>query len=470
MEIHMHVAQAVQVLNHDSLSCNRVAANQWLVQFQHSDAAWDVATNILTSEPPHHLYGYELHLFAAQVLKRKIQSEGVTLQAEFRSALQAALLVSAKRYSTGPPQLLTQICLALSALVLRAVELKKPVEKLFASLSEIQGHGVGSHAILELLTVLPEEVIEENVVNATVNSERRWHFTQELLSHTGIVLEFLLKETKDDTISKSEVQEKHKKVLRSLLSWVRVGCFLEIPQSNVASHPLLGFVFDSLQAPALFDLAVEVIVELVSRHEALPQALVLRMQWFKDALLLPAINNKNDRAISGLACLLSEVGQAAPMLITVGSHEAFILTDALLRCVAYPDHDWEIADSTLSFWCAIVEFILALSSEVEKKNALASFTPVYTVLLDALFLRAKVSDDNAKELDDTGSLPDGLIRFRRNLEELLTDICYLLGPTNFLAKVLNGSWTTSESEIYWEIVEVRLFALNTMNCGGTMGK
>ncbi|MCO5579914.1 hypothetical protein L7F22_033781 [Adiantum nelumboides] len=196
-----------------------------------------------------------------------IQSEGVTLQAEFRSALQAALLVSAKRYSTGPPQLLTQICLALSALVLRAVELKKPVEKLFASLSEIQGHGVGSHAILELLTVLPEEVIEENVVNATVNSERRWHFTQELLSHTGIVLEFLLKQTKDDTISKLEVQEKHKKVLRSLLSWVRVGCFLEIPQSNVASHPLLGFVFDSLQAPALFDLAVEVIVELVSRHE-----------------------------------------------------------------------------------------------------------------------------------------------------------------------------------------------------------
>ncbi|MCO5561988.1 hypothetical protein L7F22_015614 [Adiantum nelumboides] len=208
-----------------------------------------------------------LSLAGCALVANQIQSEGVTLQAEFRSALQAALLVSAKRYSTGPPQLLTQICLALSALVLRAVELKKPVEKLFASLSEIQGHGVGSHAILELLTVLPEEVIEENVVNATVNSERRWHFTQELLSHTGIVLEFLLKQTKDDTISKLEVQEKHKKVLRSLLSWVRVGCLLEIPQSNVASHPLLGFVFDSLQAPALFDLAVEVIVELVSRHE-----------------------------------------------------------------------------------------------------------------------------------------------------------------------------------------------------------
>ena len=77
-------------------------------------------------------------------------------------------------------QLLTQIFLALSALVLRAVELKKPVEQLFASLYEFQGQGVGSNAILELLTVLPEEVIEDNTVNVTVDAVRRWNFTQEV--------------------------------------------------------------------------------------------------------------------------------------------------------------------------------------------------------------------------------------------------------------------------------------------------
>lgn len=455
----MQVAQAVQVLNHDVLSCNRVAANQWLVQFQHSDAAWDVAIRILTSDP---LPGFELHLFAAQILKRKIQSEGVALQVEFRSALQAALLVSAKKFSAGPPQLLTQICLALSALVLRAVELKKPVEQLFASLSEIQGHGVGSYAILELLTVLPEEVIEDNIVNATVESEHRRHFTQELLSHTGIVLEFLLQQTKDGTGIISELHERHKKVLRSLLSWVRVGCFLEIPQSSVSSHPLLGFVYDSLQVPTLFDLAIEVLVELVSRHEALPQVLLLKMQSFKDALLLPALANKDDRAVAGLTSLLAEIGQAAPLLIAEGSREAFILTDALLRFVAYPDQDWEIADSTLNFWCTLAEFILGLSNEVQKNTALTAFAPVYTVLLDALFLRAKVVDYNADEHDQTANIPDGLIRFRRNLEELLTDICYFLGPTQFLAKVLSGSWTTLEAKISWEMVEVRLFTLNTV--------
>lgn len=455
MELQTQVAQAVHILNHDVHSCNRVAANQWLVQFQYSDAAWDVTTRILTSDP---LPGFELHLFAAQILKRKVQNEGVALQAEYRSALQAALLVSAKKFSAGPPQLLTQICLALSALVLRAVELKKPVEQLFASLCQTHD-GVGSYAILELLTVLPEEVIEDNIVNATVEPERRWHFTQELLSHTGIVLEFLLQQTKDETGTLSELHGRHKKVLRSLLSWVRAGCFLEIPQSSRSSHPLLYFVYDSLLVPALFGLAVEVLVELVSRHEGLPQVLLLRMQSIKDALLLPALAKQDDSVVAGLACLLAEIGQAATPLIAEGGSEAIILTNSLLRCVAYSDQDWEIADSTLNFWCTLAEFILGLSNEEQKKTTVTAFAPIYTILLDALFLRAKVVVYNT-ERDQTANIPDELVRFRRNLEELLADICYFLGPAEFLAKVLNGSWATVEAKISWEMVEVRLFTLN----------
>lgn len=86
-------------------------------------------------------------------------------------------------------QLLTQICLALSALVLRSEEWKKPIEQLFAGLNELQeGHGNGSSAILELLTVLPEEVIEDQKNNATVSSARRWHFSQEVFTATPLLI------------------------------------------------------------------------------------------------------------------------------------------------------------------------------------------------------------------------------------------------------------------------------------------
>ena len=32
-------------------------------------------------------------------------------------------------------------------------------------------------------------------------------------------------------------------------------------------------------------------------------------------------------------------------------------------------------------------------------------------------------------------IPDGLAHFRTNMEELLIDICHLLGPTQFIQKV-----------------------------------
>ena len=82
MELQIKVAQAVHVLNHDSQSCNRVAANQWLVQFQQTDLAWDVATSILTSDHHRHhhsfLSDFEVEFFAAQILKRKVSIPSLT--------------------------------------------------------------------------------------------------------------------------------------------------------------------------------------------------------------------------------------------------------------------------------------------------------------------------------------------------------------------------------------------------------
>ncbi|KAH8963991.1 hypothetical protein BDL97_04G040400 [Sphagnum fallax] len=465
LELQRQVAQAVHLLNHDLHSCNRVAANQWLVQFQHTNAAWEVATSILAVDSSQ-THDFEVELFAAQVLKRKIQNDAVNLSPEGRSALQNALLMSAKKFSNGPPQLLTQICVALSALVLRAVEWRKPVEQLFASLNELQGQGTGSNAVLELLTVLPEEVIEDQTVS--VDSGMRWQFSQELLSHTGAVLEFLLQLCNDKGLQNTPLHERQRKVLRCLLSWVRVGCFLEIPHSSIPGHPLLGFVYSSLQDPSTFDLAVEVLTELVSRHEGLPQALLPRMLVVKDALLMPALAAGKESIISGLASLMAELGQAAPALVAQPSSEALALADSLLRCVAFPSCDWEIAESTLQFWCTLAEYLLAAEETQDqlKQQALAAYIPVYTALLDALVIRAQVGDSDYVEddLDGISGLPDGLTLFRKNLDEPLADICRLLGPIQFLATLLRGAeaWSLFESPTPWRAVEARLFALHTV--------
>lgn len=470
----MKVAQAVHVLNHDTQSCNRVAANQWLVQFQQTDAVWEVATSILTSDhlhlqqqtpPPPFVSDLEVEFFAAQILKRKIQSEGHSLQLGVKDALLNALLVAAKRFSSGPPQLLTQICLALAALMLCALEHGKPIEQLFYSLRTLQSQDDGNVAVLEMLTVLPEEVVDTQNADCRVSPAHRSQYGRELLSHTPMVLEFLLEQSQKISDGGVQLHERNRKVLRCLLSWVRAGCFSEIPRDSLPTHPLLNFVFNSLQVPSSFDLAIEVLVELASSHEGLPQVLLSRVHFLKEVLLISALSSRDEKVISGLSCLMSEIGQAAPSLIVEASVEGLALADALLSCVAFPSEDWEIADSTLQFWSSLASYILGLDAEGAKnrKHSEDMLFSVFSALLDALLLRAQVDESTFIDESETVDLPDGLAHFRMNLVELLVDICQLLKPTRFVQKLFFGGWASPNVSIPWKEVETKLFALNVVS-------
>ncbi|XP_022759430.1 uncharacterized protein LOC111305831 isoform X8 [Durio zibethinus] len=331
MELQIKVAQAVHVLNHDTESCNRVAANQWLVQFQQTEAAWEVASSILTSDHPRLFSDFEVEFFAAQILKRKIQNEGYYLQLGVKDALLNALLVAAKRFSSGPPQLLTQICLALSALILRSVEHGKPIEQLFFSLQNLRSQNDGIVAVLEMLTVLPEEIVDTQTTDSKISASHRSQYGQELLSHTPMVIEFLLQQSENKFEGCLQPNERNRKVLRCLLSWVRAGCFSEISEGSLATHPLLNFVFNSLQVSSSFDLAVEVLVELVSRHEGLPQVLLCRVPFLREMLLLPALTGGDEKVVAGLACLMSEIGQAVDESTFNDESGTFELPDGLVQ-------------------------------------------------------------------------------------------------------------------------------------------
>ncbi|XP_021736093.1 transportin MOS14-like isoform X2 [Chenopodium quinoa] len=465
-ELQIQVAQAVNVLNHDSQSCNRVAANQWLIQFQQSDAAWEVATSLLTSSShlPPYFSDFEVEFFAAQILKRKIHNEGYYLQSGAKDALLNALLVAARRFSSGPPQLLTQICLALSALVLRAAEYRQPIEQLFYNLQNFQTQENGNVAVLEMLTVLPEEVVEDQSTDSSINFAQRSQYTRELLSHTSMVLEFLRQQSEIRFEDTNQMHERNRKILRCLLSWVRVGCFSEIPSGSLSSHPLLNFVFNSLQVSSSFDLAVEVLVELASRHEDLPQVLLCRVQFLKDALLCPALGNGDEKIISGIACLMSEIGQAAPSLIVDASSESLILADALLSCVAFPSEEWDIADSTLQFWGSLASYILAINADERKRREHIDkmFFPVFSALLDALLLRNQVDESTYDGDGGSSELPDGLANFRMNLAELLMEICHFLRPATYIQKVFLGGWMSGNMPIPWREIEAKMFALNAV--------
>ena len=75
---------------------------------------------------------------------------------------------------------MTQICLAFSALIPQAVEHGKPIEQLFYNLQNLQIQDDGNIAILEMLTVLPEEIVENQYADTRISAVNRSQYGQEV--------------------------------------------------------------------------------------------------------------------------------------------------------------------------------------------------------------------------------------------------------------------------------------------------
>uniref|UniRef100_M8BJB7 Exportin-1/Importin-beta-like domain-containing protein n=1 Tax=Aegilops tauschii TaxID=37682 RepID=M8BJB7_AEGTA len=216
------------------------------------------------------------------MLRRKIQSPDYSLP-DNAAQLLDALLVAARRFCLAPPRLLTQICLALAALALRA---EGGVDGLFARMPHLP-----DPALLELLTVLPEEVAQDESGDTGVDSATRCRFARELLMHAPAVLEFLLAQSEKPAAADGvPLHERNHRILRCLLSWAFFS----------------------------FEVAIEVMTELVSQYQELPQAFLSKMPYIREVLLLPALANRSEKIIAGLTSLMCEVGQAHRPQISKG--------------------------------------------------------------------------------------------------------------------------------------------------------
>ncbi|THG12224.1 hypothetical protein TEA_011842 [Camellia sinensis var. sinensis] len=141
--------------------------------------------------------------------------------------------------------------------------------------------------------------------------------------------------------------------------------------------------------------------------QGLLQVLLCRVGFLK-VLLLPALTNGDEKVIGGLACLMSEIGQAAPSLIVEASPEALALADALLsdnygfnvplkmvsmvplKMINLALHDF---NASCGFYVVLsCNYILGLdvNSGKNKKIAEDMFFSVFSALLDALLLRAQM--------------------------------------------------------------------------------
>jgi len=470
--------QALQALYQSQNKEIRDRANAWLEQFQQTVEAWSICDSILHDSAS----SQEARYFCSQTLRTKIERDFDELPPGAAQSLRDSFMVLLLKYSTGNPQVRTQLCIAIAGLAAHVPASEWDGNQI-AWLADRMGRepqGTGLPCMLQLLAVLPEEA---GSYKPAVRPERRRSFIQELEGATGKALEIL--------VSCLQVQGPavREQVLQAFASWMRMQ---KRPASNAGSltnHPLVLAALESLADPGAFDAAVDSVTEViwatgggesgVIDPEAFPlvQIIVPRVMGLRPrfAACLAGDDDCEDdeETAKGMARLFAEVGEAYVGLICTGRAEVLAPVEALLEVAAHPETD--IALISFNFWHrlsrALTSKILPLAeeggyaaAESERDRRRQLFVPAYGRLVALIRGRVRYPDDFE------GWRPDERADFKRQryaVADVLIDAAAVLGGSSTLQLLSEPLQELSASvaaggAFEWRAAEAALYCIRSV--------
>lgn len=245
--------QALHQLYYDPNIENKNLAQKWLMQAQVSPQAWHFSWLLLNMDKVP-----EIQYFGASALHIKISRYWNDIPADQYESLKSQLFTQITRFAGGSKIVLTRLCVALASLALSMMPEAWPcavadmVRMFQAEDSNVDGRA-RCLALLELLTVLPEEF-----QTSRLPQYRKGQVRSVLAQECGSVFP-LLEQLLQQQDSPGFIKQK---VLKCFSSWVQ----LEIPLMDCEN--LIQAAFTSLQDPELFDTAVEAVVNAISQPDA----------------------------------------------------------------------------------------------------------------------------------------------------------------------------------------------------------
>ncbi|KAM6989732.1 importin-13-like [Tautogolabrus adspersus] len=380
-----NVESALYQLYFDPDMERKNVAQKWLTQAQASAQAWQFCWALLGPEKLP-----EVQFFGASTLHNKISRHWTDLPTDQHESLRMQLLSHVLHFSSGPKMVLTRLCVALAAMALnlipqawsqpvadmvRAFQPQTPDSEGAEPVQEPHAHCL---ALLELLTVLPEEFQSSRLAQARCAQLR------EALTGEWTVVCPLLRQLLQSQDSSVQVKER---VLRCLSSWVG----LDVPLGE--SHELVQDCFPALSNSELFDTAVETIVNVISQPDC---------QRYIDALvnLMPLVLGLHDHLKAaaqdgdmetshGICRIAVAMGEThSRVLLEQVEHwqEYLALVNMILFCTDTPGH-YPVSETTssltLTFWYTLQDDIMSFEEE-KQAVYLQVYRPVYFQLVDVL--------------------------------------------------------------------------------------
>ncbi|KAM6918779.1 importin-13-like [Xenentodon cancila] len=383
-----NVESALYQLYFDPDMERKDVAQKWLTQAQASAQAWQFCWALLSPDKIP-----EVQFFGASTLHMKISRHWCDLPTDQHDSLRMQLLSHVLHFSSGPKLVLTRLCVALASMALnlipqawpkpvadmvRAFQPQKPDSEDGSGAETPQNPQAHCLALLELLTVLPEEFQSSRLAQA-----RRAQLRDALVGEWASVCPMLrqLLQSQDSSIQVKE------KVLRCLSSWVG----LDVPLGE--SQELVQDCFTTLSTPELFDTAVETIVNVISQPDCqryinalmslMPLVLALHDQ------LKTAAEDGEMETSHGICRIAVALGEThSRVLLEQLDHwqEYLALVNMILFCTGFPGH-YPVSETTssltLTFWYTLQDDILSFE-EAKQAGYLQIYRPVYFQLVDVL--------------------------------------------------------------------------------------
>ncbi|XP_036111396.1 importin-13 isoform X3 [Molossus molossus] len=470
-----NVEKALHQLYYDPNIENKNLAQKWLMQAQVSPQAWHFSWQLLQPDKVP-----EIQYFGASALHIKISRYWSDIPTDQYESLKAQLFTQITRFASGSKIVLTRLCVALASLALSMMPDAWPcavadMVRLFqADDSPVDGQG-RCLALLELLTVLPEEF-----QTSRLPQYRKGLVRASLAVECGAVFP-LLEQLLQQPSSPSCVRQK---VLKCFSSWVQ----LEVPLQDCEA--LIQAAFTALQDSELFDSSVEAIVNAISQPDAqrvLPEVSDLRFfpTWaaavYVNTLLklIPlvlglqdqlrqAVQNGDMETSHGICRIAVALGEnhSRALLDQVEHWQSFLaLVNMIMFCTGIPGHypvNETTSSLTLTFWYTLQDDIL--SFEAEKQAVYQQvYRPVYFQLVDVLLHKAQFPSDEEYGFWSSDEKEQFRI-YRVDISDTLMYVYEMLGAellSNLYDK-LGRLLTSSEEPYSWQHTEALLYGFQSI--------
>uniref|UniRef100_UPI00398F6BCC importin-13 isoform X3 n=1 Tax=Pristiophorus japonicus TaxID=55135 RepID=UPI00398F6BCC len=472
-----NVEKALHQLYYDPNIDNKNLAQKWLMQAQVSPQAWQFSWALLSpNKVP------EIQYFGASALHIKISRYWNDIPSDQYETLKSQLFNQIACFASSSKIVLTRLCVALASLALNMMPERWPnavgdMVKMFQTESSDVDGKARCMALLELLTVLPEEF-----QTSRLPPYRKGEVRNALAQESGAVFPLLQQLLQTDSpvfISQ--------KALKCFSSWVQ----LDVPLLDCEC--LMQASFTSLQNAELFDTAVEALVNAISQPDAqrflaillnladsaairemgehryvntllklIPQVLQLQEQ------LRQAVQNGDMETSHGICRIAVALGEnhSRALLEQVEHWQTFLaLVNMIMFCTGIPGHypvNETTSSLTLTFWYTLQDDIM--SFEAEKQVVyLQVYRPVYFQLVDVLLHKAQFPSD--EEYSSWSSDEKEQFRiYRVDISDTLMYVYEMLGAellSNLYDK-LGRLLTNTEQPTSWQHIEACLYGFQSI--------